>query len=213
MTNIDFYFDPSCPWCWVTSRWLVEVSEERDIHINWFPFSLAIKNDELTGNDTTGHLEPHLKAHKIMRMIEAIYDKEGLNRGDLYTEFGRAYYLDKTIDDEQLIEAVLDRLGLDDSYKDEANNVAHDVALEGHIKTAVEIVGDDVGVPLIVFTSIEGKKQGYFGPVLQGMPDKEEGLELWDGLSKLAESTKFFELKRSRTGGAKPATTSRVFEE
>ena len=211
--NIEFYFDPSCPWCWVTSRWLLEVQTERDITIEWLPFSLALKNGELEGKDVTGHLDTHLIAHKVLRIIEAVHTKEGIDRGVLYSAFGKAYYLDKELLNETFVVAVLEKLGLDKAYSHEGENTAHDKALEGHLENAIGIVGKDVGVPLIIFMNDSGDKQGFFGPVLQGMPSKDEGLKLWDGLSELASSSHFYELKRSRKGGAKPQTTARYFEE
>ena len=120
--EIDFYFDPSCPWCWVTSRWLVEVSENRDLQINWLPFSLAIKNGELNGEDVTGHLDTHTIAHQVLRIIEAIHSKEGIDRGVLFTEFGKSYFIDKKLDDDIFMAAVIKRLGLEETFLHEANN-------------------------------------------------------------------------------------------
>ena len=212
MINIEFYFDPSCPWCWVTSRWLVEVSQSRDVHIEWLPFSLAMKNGELEGEDVTGHLDTHSIAHKVIRMIEAIHEKEGISRGHLYTEFGKAYFVEKKLHDDVFMAEVLKRLELSDEYLAIGESNQYDHQIKQHLDNAIEIVGDDVGVPLIIFVNENGEKQGYFGPVLQGLPDKEEGLELFDGLSKLATSTRSFEPKRSIKGGAKVPTTKRVFE-
>ncbi len=211
--EIDFYFDPSCPWCWVTSRWLVEVSENRVLKINWLPFSLAIKNNELSGDDVTGHLDTHSIAHQVLRMIEAIHEKENIDRGVLYSEFGKSYFIDKKLDDDNFMGKVLKRLGLSSDYLKEASRDKYDKALSVHIKNAVEVVGNDVGVPLIIFNSENGEKQGYFGPVLQGLPEKDQGLILWDALSKLGSSSHFFELKRTRKGRSKVKTTKRVFPE
>jgi predicted DsbA family dithiol-disulfide isomerase len=211
--NIEFYFDPSCPWCWVTSRWLCEVQQHRDVTIEWLPFSLAIKNNELDGDDVTGHLDTHTIAHRVLRIIEAIHEQEGIDRGSLYTEFGKAYFIDTSLDDDNFMPEVLRRLGVDEKHMSEAHNTDHDKSLALHIKNATEIVGDDVGVPLIIFTDETGTKQGFFGPVLQGLPETEEGLELWDGLAKFATNSRFFELKRARKGRSKVKTTKRVFPE
>lgn len=211
--EIDFYFDPSCPWCWVTSRWLVEVSENRDLQINWLPFSLAIKNGELNGEDVTGHLDTHTIAHQVLRIIEAIHSKEGIDRGVLFTEFGKSYFIDKKLDDDIFMAAVIKRLGLEETFLHEANNASHDEQLARFIQEAQEVVGDDVGVPLIIFNNERGSKQGYFGPVLQGLPEKEQGLILWDALSMLGSNSTFFELKRTRKGRSKAKTTKRVFPE
>jgi len=213
MTTVDFYFDPSCPWCWVTSRWLIEVSGHRDMKITWKPFSLALKNGELDGNDTTGHRDTHTIAHGVLRVIEAIVASEDIDRGQLYTEFGKSYFVDKKLDDDVFMAAVIERLGLDKEYLKAAKDPSYDAQLQTFMNEAIDIVGNDVGVPLIIFTNDDGEKQGYFGPVLQGLPDLEESLKLWDGLSALASSKHFFELKRGRTGGAQVASTTRVFPE
>lgn len=213
MQSIEFYFDPSCPWCWITSRWLVEVSQYREVEVEWLPFSLALKNGELTGDDVTGHLDTHTIAHRVLRLIEAICEREEFSRGDLYTEFGRAYFNDKTLDDDIFMQAVLEKLGLDSAYIDEAENTFRDTALKNHIDIAISIVGDDVGVPLIIFVNENGDKQGYFGPVLQGLPSTDDGLALWDALSKMGSASHFYELKRTRTGRSKVKTTKRVFDE
>ena len=212
MQTIEFYFDPSCPWCWVTSRWLSEVATQRDISIEWKPFSLAIKNDEIYGDDSTGHQEPHMKAHKLMRIMEAVHAAKGIDRGELYTAFTKAYYLDKDLHDDALAAAVLEQLGVDADYIKAGDDGSYDKSLEAFMDEAIAIVGNDVGVPLIVFVNDEGEKQGYFGPVLQGLPDTQEGLKLWDGIQHLATSKHFFELKRSRTGGAIPRSTERLFQ-
>ncbi|HQZ14378.1 MAG TPA: DsbA family protein [Acidimicrobiia bacterium] len=211
--EIDFYFDPSCPWCWVTSRWLVEVSESRALKINWLPFSLAIKNNELDGQDVTGHLDTHTIAHQVLRMIESIHENEKIDRGTLYTEFGKSYFIDKKLDDDIFMGEVLKRLDLDEKYLLDATSTKFDEMLKSHIDNAITVVGDDIGVPLIIFKNENSEKQGFFGPVLQGLPEKEQGLILWDALSKLGSNSSFYELKRTRKGRSKVKTTKRVFPE
>jgi len=211
--KIEFYFDPSCPWCWVTSRWLNEVSENRPLDIDWRPFSLALKNGELSGTDETGHQDTHTIGHGVLRMIEAINKETGRDRGELYTAFGKAYFLEKKLEDNVFMEVVLERLGLDKKYLESAKDASIDTVLQESLDSAIEVVGDDVGVPTIIFVNEDGERQGFFGPVLQGLPDVEEGLKLWDGLSSLASSSKFFELKRTRKGRSKIKTTKRVFED
>lgn len=172
-----------------------------------------MKNGELDGHDVTGHLDTHTIAHRVLRIIEAIHENENIDRGTLYTEFGKAYFIDKTLNDDDFIPAVLTRLNIDASYIDRADDTSLDDRLQRHIDDATNIVGVEVGVPLIIFENSNGEKQGYFGPVLQGLPDIEEGLELWDGLRRLGTNTHFFELKRSRTGRSHVKTTTRVFDD
>lgn len=213
MTQISFYYDPSCPWCWITSRWLTEVQTERDLEIEWLPFSLAIKNDELGGDDVTGHLDTHSIAHRVLRVIEAIHAKEGIDRGVLFTEFGKSYFIDPDLGDEDFFQAVLERMDLSLDYLAELDNTDHDAALAQHIENAVEIAGNDVGVPLIIFNTTDGERVGYFGPVMRRLPEPERGLEIWDSLLTLAAGPDFYELKRKRPRRSKAKTTKRLFAE
>jgi len=213
MTQISFYYDPSCPWCWITSRWLTEVQAEREIEIDWRPFSLAIKNGELGGDDVTGHLDTHSIAHRVLRIIEAIHAEEGIDRGTLFTEFGKSYFIDPKLGDEDFFQAVLERMNLSLDYLDELDNTDHDQALQQHLDDATEIAGDDVGVPLIIFETSDGEQVGYFGPVLRRLPDPERGLEIWDALHTIATGPDFFELKRKRSRRSKVKTTKRLFPE
>ncbi len=213
MTCISFYYDPSCPWCWITSRWLTEVQSARDVEIDWLPFSLAIKNGELGGDDVTGHLDTHTIAHKVLRVVEAIHSAEGIDRGELFTQFGKSYFIDPKLGDEDFFGAVLERMDLPVSYLDELDNTDHDAQLQRHVDEAVEIAGGDVGVPLIIFETEDKQRVGYFGPVLRRLPTPERGLELWDSIHTLATYPDFFELKRNRTSRSKVKTTKRLFPE
>ena len=186
---------------------------ERDVEIEWLPFSLAIKNGELGGEDVTGHLDTHSIAHRVLRVVEAIHANEGIDRGELFTEFGKSYFIDPELGDDDFFQAVLERLNLPLSYLDELENTAHDQALQGHIDAAVEIAGDDVGVPLIIFETVDGERVGYFGPVLRRLPTPERGLEIWDSLVTIATGADFYELKRKRPRRSKVKTTKRLFPE
>ena len=211
--NISFYYDPSCPWCWITSRWLVEVQTARDIEIDWLPFSLALKNGELGGNDVTGHLDTHTIAHKVLRLTEAIHAQTRIDRGDLFTQFGKSYFIDRKLDDDNFMQAVLERMDLSTEYLSEADNTELDPTLQQHLDDAIEIAGDDLGVPLIVFETEDSQRIGYFGPVIARLPDLDRGLALWDSVYMLATDPNFFELKRHRTGRSKVKTTKRLFDE
>jgi len=198
--NIDFYFDPSCPFCWITSRWLLVVSNERDINVTWKPFSLALKNDELTA-DSTPHGKGHRNAHRLLRVMMAANKEHNASLIDMYTTSGISHHVAGMEIDDDLIMNVLDEYGLPETLLSQANDDAHDAALQQYITDATDIAGQDIGVPTIIFTATDGTKQGFFGPVLQELPEKAEALELWDGLSKMATNTSFYELKRSRPSG------------
>ena len=211
--NIQFYFDPSCPWCWITSRWLHDVSANRDLTIEWLPFSLAIKNDELSSDNKSEYAGAHLEAHKVLQAIEVMIEMDSsLNRFELYTAYGKRHFIDgKSYEDIDLQDICSDlNISTDSESAIEAINNYDDSVLEQHVQNAINIVGNDVGVPLIIFENEDGEKQGYFGPVLQQLPNEQEGLDLWDGLSKLASSKHFYELKRGRDSGPDVGSTGRV---
>lgn len=199
--NVIFYFDPSCPFCWITSRWLESVAPQRDLTIDWRPFSLAVKNDELTPADNENpYAGYHRAAHRVLRVIEAAAP-HGAERGKLYADFGKMMHVDGGNYDDAAIEIALGVNELPLSLVGAADDTSHDAALVASVDSALAIVGDDVGVPIIVLTQDDGTQTGFFGPVLQAMPDEQAALDLWDGLAKLTSVSDFYELKRTRPAG------------
>jgi len=202
MTKIEFFFDPACPFSWITSRWLLQVSAERDIDVTWRQFSLALKNQALDKpSDDSGHAQAHLAAHRIHRVIRQASQVTGASTIDLYSEFGiRHHIMEKPFDD-ALIAAVLADKQLPAELIDAADDTSLDADLEAEIDSAVAAAGSDIGVPTIVFYSRDNQRLGYFGPVLNELPNLEESLAIWDGLEKLATVSHFYEIKRNRPGG------------
>ncbi len=199
--NIEFYFDPSCPFCWITSRWLLQVSNKRDITIEWVPFSLTLKNNELEPEAKhTPYTQEHYAAHRVIRVIEAATEHGG-SLIDLYTRFGISYHLGEEKFTDSLIEEILNEQKLPASLLKEADNKKWDPILQKKIDQAVAVVGNDIGVPTIIFQNSKGQKQGFFGPVLQDLPEIDESVKLWDAISALAQSSHFYELKRARPSG------------
>jgi len=187
------------------------VSGHREIKIDWRPFSLAIKNKEAADNDKdqTKHGDMHRGAHRVLRVMLAAQDK-GASLIDLYTDFGIQYHVAGNEYDDELILKVLAKHKLPEALLKAADDSSYDKALRASIKSATDVAGQDIGVPTIVFKLAGGDKNGYFGPVLQMLPDLEESLKLWDGLSMLATNKSFYELKRSRpSGGPDVVSTAR----
>ncbi len=205
--KVSFYFDPSCPFSWITSRWLLMVAGQRDLSVDWRPFSLALKNDELSGGSESPYADAHVASHRVLRVMLAASSDVSLI--DLYTDFGIARHVAEQELDDDLIKDVLTRRSLPIDLLEAANDESYDKELSSHIESATEVVGDDIGVPTIVFHSSDGSRSGYFGPVLKQLPDIDEALKLWDGLSALATSTSFYELKRSGIGSPDVFSTAR----
>lgn len=200
--KVRFYFDPCCPFCWITSRWLLMVSGQRDIQIDWRPFSLAIKNDELVndGHDKTEHGDMHRAAHRVLRVLLAA-EQQGAKLIDLYTDIGIPYHVGGRDYDDKLISEILAKHNLPAELAHAADDTSYDQALADSVQSATAVAGQDIGVPTIVFEQADGKLAGYFGPVLNELPDVDEAVKLWDGLRQLASNTSFYELKRNRPEG------------
>ena len=182
------------------------VSSERHLDIAWKPFSLAIKNNELNEGDG-----PHLPAHRVLRVMLATQQKNpAMPLIDLYSAFGVQKHVAGRDYDDELILDVLKELKLPSELLTAADDTQYDEKLHRSLDSALSVVGDDVGVPTIVFELPGGGKNGFFGPVLQELPSKEDSLQLWDGLSTLATDKAFYELKRTRpSGGPNTASTAR----
>ena len=198
--KITFYFDPSCPFCWITSRWLLMVAEERDLQITWKPFSLAIKNEALEAS-ADPHRVYHVASRRLLRVMLAAQEQNNASLIALYSTSGALFHIEGKQFDDQLISSILKQHNLPAELIEEADKTTYDESLRAAVTTATDIAGKDVGVPTIVFTSDNGDQQGFFGPVLQELPERQAGLDLWNGLSKLATNSSFYELKRNRPGG------------
>lgn len=209
MERIEFFYDPCCPFCWITSRFLLEVSAERDVDVTWRPFSLAMKNNELAGDDdaVNEHGEMHRSSHRVLRVITKAAEQHGASVIDLYSAFGRRFHLDHEKYDDAMIADVLAAAGLPAELAKAADDTSLDEGLQASIDSAVEAVGDDTGAPTIVFVSDDGQRRGFYGPVLQELPNKDDALRLWDSLVGLVSVSAFYELKRTRPEGM-PNTAS-----
>lgn len=200
--NVEFYFDPSCPYCWITSRWLVTVQNNKpEITVTWRQFSLAIKNDELSSENG-----PHMPAHRVQRIILAAA-MQGADLGELYSAFGSRNHVMGDDFSDQVIAEVLADLKLPAELLAFADDTSLDAELETSMNSALEVVGNDVGVPIIIFNT-DGERMGYFGPVLNAMPTVSDSLKLWDSLAMLATNKDFYELKRERTTRPDTASTA-----
>jgi 2-hydroxychromene-2-carboxylate isomerase len=193
--NVEFYFDPVCPWCWMTSRWALEVSQVRGFEIEWKPVSLKIINE---GNDIDDSYRELVEAaHGTCRVVQAAGVAGGQEAiGRLYTEIGNRRHPGGREDTEAILAESLAAAGLDAALAAEAQNKEHDAALRANTEHALKIAGPDVGVPII---SIDGV--AFFGPVVTPAPTGENALKLWDGIAAAASVPGFYEVKRGRTVG------------
>ena len=195
--EISVWFDPACPYCWMTSRWLVAVAPERGLEIDWQPISLLLKNCPEPDDPRVG---TWAASHRTLRVVEAVREAGHADRiGDLYTAFGRLMLHEEQIEVD--IAAVLSELGLDPALATAADDDRYDEAIQASMEAAFALTGTDVGTPLIALTDTDGERVGIFGPVITRFPEGDSGLRLWDGIVAVTCTPGFFELKRGRTGG------------
>lgn len=194
--DVEFWFDPICPWCWMTSRWASEVARERGFGITWHPVSLEIINE---GNEPGSHSEGHRQGKRMGRVAEAVRIEHGQELvGRLYTALGTRIHPEGRDDFDAIIEESLEEIGLETTLGFAAENQSYDAQLRKNTEHALEIAGPDVGVPII---SIDGV--AFFGPVVTPAPSGELALRLWDGIYAAASVPGFYEVKRGRTEGPK----------
>jgi 2-hydroxychromene-2-carboxylate isomerase len=191
--KVDIYCDPACPWCWVTSRWLVEVAEQRGITIGWEPFSLWRKNHDTLSAE---HRKAVFVTHRLLRVFEAVREAEGNDAvGRLYTVVGTARHHDG-VHDIDIAEA-LAVAGLDTSFASAADDERWDEVIATKMDAVLALSGDDVGTPILTFDG----EHAFFGPIVSPVPTGAEAVRLFDAVHTLATLDGFWELKRSREGG------------
>jgi 2-hydroxychromene-2-carboxylate isomerase len=192
-TQLDFWFDPLCPWAWITSRWVLEVEKVRPVQARWHVMSLAVLNE---GRDLPDRYKEFLReAWGPVRVCIAAEQKLGPEvLLPLYTALGTRFHHEKAPRDRATIEAALAAAGLPVELADAMDDESYDEALRAAHADGMDRVGYEVGTPVI---SVNGTS--FFGPVVSPIPRGEDAGRLWDGVLLAAGTDGFFELKRGRT--------------
>lgn len=193
LNQADFWFDPLCPFAWITSRWIGEVEAVRDIETVWHVMSLAVLNE---GRDLdAGYRELMDKAWGPVRVIIAAQEQHGDQVvKPLYDAMGTLIHLGGEKDFGIVISKALAECGLPASLADVATTDAFDTQLRASHEEGISLVGQDVGTPVV---AVNGT--AFFGPVLTRIPRGEQAGKLWDATVTLASYPHFFEIKRSRS--------------
>jgi predicted DCC family thiol-disulfide oxidoreductase YuxK len=207
--DVELFFDPVCPFCWQTSKWLRQVQRLKGIDVGYRFISLQFLNEEI-GYEDRGetYAEAHRQGTRLLRVAAAVreaHDHQAVGR--LYERLGEVMW-EREVPGVEVFEDILAHhaagadiagilrgLGLDEGFASAADDPSHDAVLRAETADAVQRAGDDVGTPILSFSPPDGP--AFFGPVISDLPSDEDAVELYDAIVKVATWPGFAELKRS----------------
>jgi hypothetical protein len=204
--DLHFYFDPVCPFAWMTSKWVRMVAAQRDYSVDWRFISLRILNENV---DYAAHFPPeyeagHTAGLKLLRVAARVRAERGRPAvGPLYEAFGAQIFdtarLEKLAAADQaaryLVDAALEKTGLAPDLAEALDDTALDDVIRSETEEALALTGRDVGTPILHFQPPGGTS--FFGPVISRLPSDDDAVPLWDHVIALAGFAGFAEIKRS----------------
>jgi hypothetical protein len=204
MADLEFFWDPVCPWAWLTSRWVVNVTEERPMEVDWKFIALRIvnKDRDYATEFRPGYERGHTRGLELLRVAAAV--REELGRAavlPLYTALGQVIHHERgaeTFDDPSGVRAVLEGLGYPVGLGAAATSTEHDEVIAAETQEALDRCGGNIGTPVLSFSPPDGPS--FFGPVINKAPKGRAALDLWDAVVALGSNPHFSELKRSTRG-------------
>lgn len=203
--DIEFFWDPVCPFAWITSRWVAKVAQQKDFSIDWRFISLRLLNKD---KDYATEFPPeyehgHTAGLRMLRVAAAVRNDLGRGpMGALVEAYGRSYWdkpqgsgMRKHLSTTEHAVEVLQAAGLPASYASALDEAAWDEMLDAETELGLSRTGRDVGTPIITFQPPDGLS--FFGPVISRVPSDAEAVPLWDAVTTLASFPGFAEMKRS----------------
>ncbi len=201
MTDVEVFIDPSCPWAWITSRWVLEVAPARGLAVHWRSYCLEIRDDYGVAPTVPAEfrqraLDGHALSHRMLRVFEAVRAEAGEDAvGRLYTEWGRRFFFPRP-ETGDLLTACLAAAGLDPSLVEAADDEKWDSPIRDAMEVAYAFGGQKTQTPTIVVRA--DPPHGFKGPVMSPAPSGDDALRLWDAIQVLSAHPGFFEITRPR---------------
>ena len=193
--KVDMWFDPICPFAWITSRWLLEAASVRDLEVTWNIMSLAQLNKDREMDEA--HKAAFTRSWDAVRLVAAVKENHGNDAViALYNAMGTRIHLKKEKVSDDLLVAALAEAGLPADLLAVAKDESWNEPMIASHDRAISLVGNDVGTPVVAIGDA-----AFFGPVISPAPKGEQAGRLWDGLALCLEVPGFYELKRARKGG------------
>lgn len=205
MADLDFFFDPVCPWAWITSRWVTEVQSLRSYEVSWKFISLKFLNEDKMDYSSmpTGYAEVHMAGTKGLRVAACARAKAGNEAvAKVYTALGTSLHNRSerelfVANAESHIASLLAQEGLPVEWASAVDDTTFDRLIRDETELALERTGKDVGTPILTFQPQGVKEASFFGPVISSIPRGDEAVKLWDAVETLATTSGMAELKRS----------------
>ncbi|MBM3637986.1 MAG: hypothetical protein FJW98_00945 [Actinobacteria bacterium] len=204
MADVDFFFDPVCPWAWITSRWVTEVKTLRSYDVRWRFISLKVLNSSMDYSKMPeGYREVHNAGTQGLRMAAHARAVDGNEAcGAVYTMLGMSFHnrqervgfvTDPVVESRRLLADA----GLPTEWADHVHDESYDAVIKEETELALQRTGKDVGTPILSFNPDSDKVSSFFGPVISTIPRGDEALKLWDAIETIATTSGMAELKRS----------------
>jgi hypothetical protein len=204
MADLEFFFDPVCPWAWITSRWVTEVQHLRDYDVRWRFICLKMINENRTDDwYTPEYRAGHMAGLYGLRVADQVRIEHGNDQvAAIYTAMGEAIHLEKrrpelVADPVTMLQGLLKSCGLAPGLADHALDESHDAFIRAENDLAFERTGKDVGTPILTFHPGRATEGSFFGPVISQIPRGEAAMKLWDAVEVVATTCGMAELKRS----------------
>jgi hypothetical protein len=204
MADVEFFWDPICPWAWITSRWTIEVAGQRSLDVRWRAISLRMVNEDRYDSEpeVTGKKEGHALGLALLRVAAAVDADHGNEPvGRLYTAIGTILHIEgdrqwvTSVGSRGVAERALGECHLPVGLAGAVDDESWDPTVRKDTETSLARTGGNVGTPVLTFAPPDGPS--FFGPVISRVPRGSEAVELWDAVEKLAGHPWFAELKRS----------------